>query len=348
MDSDVRAEKDRIKSLSLHEIRNSNLILKDLTKFYKNYLAVNQLCVGIDENECFGLLGVNGAGKTSTFKMLTGDEIISSGEAWVNGISVKTGMIKVHRKIGYCPQFDALLDDLTGRETLKIFCLLRGVPRNQIHNVTMQLATDLNFVQHLDKKIKAFSGGNKRKLSTSLALIGNPSVIYLDEPTTGMDPGARRQLWNSIMKIRATGKSVILTSHSMEECEALCTRLAVMVNGEFKCLGSTQHLKNKFSNGFVLTIKAGKKSVEERIVYINQIKSMVEQRFPGAVLEEAYMDILKYYVPSSDMKWSTMFGIMEEAKNNLNIDDYSLGQTSLEQIFLLFTKSQRSETSKKN
>lgn len=118
--------------------------------------------------ECFGLLGVNGAGKTSTFKMLTGDETISAGEAWVDGISVKTSMNKVHQRIGYCPQFDALLDDLTGRETLRIFALLRGIPRREIDGVSRQLAEELAFTKHLDKRIKAYSGGNKRKLSTAL------------------------------------------------------------------------------------------------------------------------------------------------------------------------------------
>lgn len=102
------------------------------------------------------------------FKMLTGDESITSGEAWVDGISVKTNMNKVHQRIGYCPQFDALLDDLTGRETLKIFALLRGVPTNEINAVSSQLAEQLAFTKHLDKRIKAYSGGNKRKLSTAL------------------------------------------------------------------------------------------------------------------------------------------------------------------------------------
>lgn len=100
--------------------------------------------------------------------MLTGDETISAGEAWVEGISVKTAMNKVHQRIGYCPQFDALLDELTGRETLRIFALLKGIPRNEINNVSMQLANELNFAKHLDKRIKAYSGGNKRKLSTAL------------------------------------------------------------------------------------------------------------------------------------------------------------------------------------
>jgi ABC-type glutathione transport system ATPase component len=129
---------------------------------------LNELNVGCCRGECFGLLGVNGAGKTSTFKMLTGDETISSGEAWVEGLSVKTDMNKVHQRIGYCPQFDALLDDLTGRETLRIFALLRGIPRQDINKISMQLADDLNFTKHLDKRIKAYSGGNKRKLSTAL------------------------------------------------------------------------------------------------------------------------------------------------------------------------------------
>ena len=127
---------------------------------------------------------MNGAGKTSTFKMLTGDEIISAGDAWINGISIKKRMDKIHKKIGYCPQFDALLEDLTGRETLRIFCLLRGVPRSQINHISINLATELNFIKHIDKQVKAYSGGNKRKLSTALTLIGDPNVMYLDEPTS--------------------------------------------------------------------------------------------------------------------------------------------------------------------
>jgi ATP-binding cassette, subfamily A (ABC1), member 3 len=122
------------------------------------------------------MLGVNGAGKTSTFKMLTGDETISSGEAWVEGISIKTKMNQVHQRIGYCPQFDALFDDLTGRETLKIFALLRGVAQKRIDKVSEQLAEDLNFTKHLDKKTKAYSGGNKRKLST--ALVGTSMALF--------------------------------------------------------------------------------------------------------------------------------------------------------------------------
>jgi ATP-binding cassette, subfamily A (ABC1), member 3 len=238
-----------VNNMQLTEIKNYNLVVRNMTKFYKKFLAVNQLTLGVDKYECFGLLGINGAGKTTTFKMLIGDETFSGGDAWVQGISLKKNMKEVHKQIGYCPQFDALIDDMTGRETLRFFCFLRGVPRKHIADVSNALATELNFTKHIDKQVKAYSGGNKRKLSTAVALIGNPSLVYLDEPTTGMDPGAKRHLWSVICKVRNQGRSIILTSHSMEECEALCTRLAIMVNGEFKCLGSVQHLKSKFSKG---------------------------------------------------------------------------------------------------
>lgn len=179
-DIDVKQEKERINSILSSDYDNYNLIMKNVSKYYKDFLAVNQLCVGIKSCECFGLLGVNGAGKTSTFKMLTGDAKISNGEAYVQGISLKMNMKEVHQRIGYCPQFDALVDDLTGRETLKLFALSRGIPAFKLNDVITKLAEDFNFTRHLDKEVRAYSGGNKRKLSTAVALLGNPVIIYLD------------------------------------------------------------------------------------------------------------------------------------------------------------------------
>lgn len=125
------------------------------------------------------MLGVNGAGKTSTFKMLTGDTKISSGEAYVRGISLKNNMPEVHKIIGYCPQFDALLEEMTGAETLELFALLRGIHPSHIPALTHHLATELNFMKHINKRVEEYSGGNKRKLSTAVALIGNPVLVYL-------------------------------------------------------------------------------------------------------------------------------------------------------------------------
>ncbi|XP_053679934.1 phospholipid-transporting ATPase ABCA3-like [Anopheles nili] len=340
LDDDVWQEKKRVKMLSDAELTNSNLVVSDLTKYYGKFLAVNELSVSVDGSECFGLLGVNGAGKTSTFKMLTGDENISAGEAWVKGISLKSNLNQVHKVIGYCPQFDALLEDLTGRETLKIFALLRGIPSHEIGFETLRLAEELNFMKHIDKRVKEYSGGNKRKLSTALALLANPAVVYLDEPTTGMDPGAKRHLWNVIINVKKAGKSIVLTSHSMEECEALCTRLAIMVNGEFKCLGSTQHLKNKFSKGYFLTIKLNRTG-DGTTANGDSVKQFIAHNFSQAVLKEEYHDSLTYHITQSELKWSSMFGLMEDAKKTLDIEDYALGQTSLEQVFLFFTKYQR-------
>ena len=310
-DEDVKYEKERINSMRPEDYLNYNLVMKNMTRYYKDFMAVNQLCVGIKHSECFGLLGVNGAGKTSTFKMLIGDLKISHGEAWVQGISLKKNMRGVHRNIGYCPQFDALIDDLTGKETLRLFALSRGIPRYKLQDVIDKLSSDLNFTKHLDKQVKAYSGGNKRKLSTAVALLGNPVIIYLDEPTTGMDPGAKRNLWDVMCNVRDSGKTIVLTSHSMEECEALCTRLvrellmsklslsnekyfqAIMVNGEFKCLGSTQHLKNKFGEGFILTLKLARKISSEDELGLTESQEMtVEKNFVREFIEQEFQDAI--------------------------------------------------------
>uniref|UniRef100_A0A1A9X391 ABC transporter domain-containing protein n=1 Tax=Glossina brevipalpis TaxID=37001 RepID=A0A1A9X391_9MUSC len=358
VDDDVEREKKYIEKMSLDELRIQNLVVDRVTKYYGKFLAVNQLSICVKSEECFGLLGVNGAGKTTTFKMLTGDERITYGTAYVRGMNLVTEMNKIYKQIGYCPQFDALLDDLTGRETLKIFCLIRGVREESIDHLSEELAKSFGFMRHLDKETRAYSGGNKRKLSAAIAVIGSPSVIYLDEPTSGIDPAARRQLWNMVCRIRDSGKSIILTSHNMEECEALCTRLAIMVNGELKCIGSTQHLKNKFSKGLILKLKvrssvvlrsdssrtsllrstSGFLSVPEQDV--KNVKQFVQMEFPQAVLQEEYQGILTFYIPLSSIKWSQIFGLMESNRDQLNIEDYSISQTTLEEIFLDFAKHQ--------
>lgn len=183
-DSDVLEEKRRIRAGEISQ-RNHCVLLKDVTKYYGNFLAVNKLCLGIKEYECFGLLGINGAGKTSTFKMMTGDVKISYGNGWINQMNLRSEMKEVHKYIGYCPQFDALLDDLTGKETLIMYSLLRGVPIKDSGIIAEQLAKDFDFHRHINKQVKNYSGGNKRKLSAALALIGDPPIIFLDEPTTG-------------------------------------------------------------------------------------------------------------------------------------------------------------------
>uniref|UniRef100_A0A1Y1MCM6 ABC transporter domain-containing protein n=1 Tax=Photinus pyralis TaxID=7054 RepID=A0A1Y1MCM6_PHOPY len=339
LDVDVLHEQEKVRAMPLQQIHHTAVVMKDVTKYYGAFLAVDNLCVSIDQYECFGLLGVNGAGKTTTFKIMTGDLRMSSGEAWINGINLTASMKTIYKRIGYCPQFDALLDELTCFETLTIFSLIRGMSFADSRNMAKNLSHDLDFYQHLHKKVNELSGGNKRKLSTALALIGDPSVLFLDEPTSGMDPVTKRYIWNVLCGVRDRGKCIILTSHSMEECEALCTRSAIMVNGIFMCIGSTQHLKTKFSEGYTLIVKMKK---QENYSF-SVIEDFVKDSFGAVLIRERHQDLITFYIQDKMLPWSRMFGIMEEAKAFLNIEDYSLGQSSLEQVFLSFTKYQKEE-----
>lgn len=186
-DSDVLQEKNKVDQIvqEKSEISSYNLLLHNVTKCYNNFIAVNNLSLTVTEKECFGLLGINGAGKTTTFKMLTGDLKLSSGDVWISGICLSRKEKNFYQNVGYCPQFDALLEDLTCFETLIMFGLLRGITRKHTVSLAKDLAKRFDFYNHLYKKVKQLSGGNKRKLSTAIALLGNPKVVYLDEPSTG-------------------------------------------------------------------------------------------------------------------------------------------------------------------
>lgn len=183
-DTDVKQETERVRNDEITKT-NHKVVLKDTTKYYHRFLAVNRLCLGVKEGECFGLIGLNGAGKTTTLKMLIGEEAISKGDAWVSGQSLMGRLSKVRRSIGYCPQFDALYPDFTGKETLLIFCLLKGYRWKDCERAVSLLAHQFRFTKHLNKRVAHYSGGNKRKLNTAIAILGEPPVIFLDEPSTG-------------------------------------------------------------------------------------------------------------------------------------------------------------------
>ncbi|KAL2092632.1 hypothetical protein ACEWY4_012430 [Coilia grayii] len=335
-DVDVACERRRVLR---GDADNDMLKIDNLTKVYKSrkmgrILAVDRLCLGVRPGECFGLLGVNGAGKTTTFKMLTGDEATTGGEAFIGGRSILRELLKVQQSIGYCPQFDALFEDLTAREHLELYTRLRGIPWKDEERVVQWALEKLELTKYADKPAGTYSGGNKRKLSTAIALIGYPSLIFLDEPTTGMDPKARRFLWNLIIDIIKTGRSVVLTSHSMEECEALCTRLGIMVNGRFKCLGSIQHLKNRFGDGYMITVRTKTtSSVKEVVKFFNR-------NFPEAILKERHHTKIQYQLKSERISLAQVFSKMEQVVEVLSIEDYSVSQTTLDNVFVNFAKKQ--------
>ncbi|XP_036255443.1 LOW QUALITY PROTEIN: phospholipid-transporting ATPase ABCA7 [Molothrus ater] len=331
-DQDVARERARVGSIPPH---GHLLLLKDLTKVYRRRKApaVDRLCVAIPPGECFGLLGVNGAGKTSTFKMLTGDTEVTLGEAWLKGHSVLTDLQSVHQHMGYCPQFDAITDLLTGREHLEFYSRLRGIPEEETPRVAQWGITALGLAPHADRPAGKYSGGNKRKLSTAIALLGCPPVVFLDEPTTGMDPQARRFLWERILGVIRDGRSVVLTSHSMEECEALCTRMAIMVNGRFRCLGSVQHLKNRFGDGYTVVVRAGGPGPAA-------VQSLLQQHFPGIVLREQHGGLLQYHLPARVTSLATVFSLLAAHRGPCHIEDYSVSQTTLDQVFMHFAQEQ--------
>jgi ATP-binding cassette, subfamily A (ABC1), member 3 len=220
-------------------------------------LAVKGVSFGVKKGECFGLLGTNGAGKTSTFKVLSGEILPNYGKALIANMNTETDMKHIGSLIGYCPQFDALLENLTAREHLELYAAIKGIPENMRESLIQNKLRQLNLKQYENVLAGTYSGGNKRKLSVAIALLGNPPIILLDEPSSGMDPEARRFMWSVVSEISVQNKtsSVILTTHSMEEAEALSTKLAIMVEGRIKCIGPVQALKSKFGKGFEIEVK---------------------------------------------------------------------------------------------
>merc|ERR1711871_607698 len=284
---------------------------------------------------CFGLLGVNGAGKTTTLGMLTGDQAPTEGNAWVNGHSIINDMQAVRRGVGFCPQFDALLDNMTGREHLHLFARTKGIPEEHVLMVAEQLLQLVNLSMFADKPSGAYSGGNKRKLSLAIALVGNPQLVFLDEPSTGMDPVSRRFMWN-VIEATAKERSVVLTTHSLDECEALCNQVVVMVGGKLKCLGNIQHLKSRFGMGYTVELKSD-------ISLQGPTEAFIKQQLHG-VVTECHDGWFKAKIPQDKVTLAQVFRSIETHRDALQLRDYSVCQTSLEQIFLHFAQGQKEET----
>ncbi|CAB4317029.1 unnamed protein product [Prunus armeniaca] len=282
-DIDVKTERTRVLSGS---IDNAIIYLRNLWKVYpggKLYgpkIAVNSLTFAVQEGECFGFLGTNGAGKTTTLSMLTGEEFPTDGTACIFGKDICSNPKAARRHIGFCPQFDALLEFLTVQEHLELYATIKGVPDYQIDDVVMEKLVEFDLLKHANKPSFSLSGGNKRKLSVAIAMIGDPPIVILDEPSTGMDPIAKRFMWEVISRLstRRGKTAVILTTHSMNEAQALCTRMGIMVGGRLRCIGSPQHLKTRFGNHLELEVKPFEVSsgdlenlcrvIQERLSYV--------------------------------------------------------------------------------
>uniref|UniRef100_A0A8C5MKI8 ATP binding cassette subfamily A member 12 n=1 Tax=Leptobrachium leishanense TaxID=445787 RepID=A0A8C5MKI8_9ANUR len=341
-DEDVKTERERVES---NRAEGSLLQLQDLTKVFhhvnKQMIAVNHMTLAIPPGECFGLLGVNGAGKTTTFKMLTGDISPSKGNIKVrdqhgNLVDV-LGFNKDWSSFGYCPQEDALDDLMTGEEHLYYYARIHGIPERKIKSECYTLLQKLHLMQYKDRITANYSCGTRRKLSTALALIGKPSILLLDEPSSGMDPKTKRHLWKIISEEVKDRCAVVLTSHSMEECEALCTRLAIMVKGEFQCIGSLQHIKSRFGKGFTV-----KMHLKDSSVSVDTITTFMHFHFPNTYLKDHHFTMVEYHVPMSPGGVASIFDLLETNKTNLNIIHFSVSQTTLDEVFINFAQSQAS------
>ena len=257
VDSDVQAEEDRVMR-SNPKTTDDVIQLRRLRKVYNGEkVAVDRITFGLQRGQCFGLLGINGAGKTTTFSMISGENAPTKGTAVLCGMDMIEEPVKVRRLLGMCPQSHALLDLLTVREHLELFGRIKGVPEEDMNDVIEYRMEDMGIKQYENKKAMSLSGGNKRKLSVAQALIGNPPLVLMDEPSTGMDPVSRRALWDIISMVSAKRKecTIIITTHSMEEAEALCTKVGIMVGGRLRCFGTIQDLKSKFGHGYTLNAK---------------------------------------------------------------------------------------------
>ena len=233
-----------------------------LTKKYKSLVAVDDLHLQIPEGELFALLGVNGAGKTTTVKMLCCLTVPTQGDAYVGGYSIIKDPLKVKELLGVSPQETAIAPNLTAKENLELICCLWGYDKEKQENKIRELSNRLGLGSVLDRKAGKLSGGWQRRLSIAMALIGEPAVLFLDEPTLGLDVLARHELWEVIQELKGN-ITIILTTHYMEEAEALSDRIGILKDGKLLVTGTAQELKeatgtHNFEDAFISIVKEGK------------------------------------------------------------------------------------------
>ena len=232
---------------------------------FKSTKAVRDISLCLEYGECFGFLGVNGAGKTTTFKCLSREILPTSGKIYIDNKEINEDFDKVRSLIGYCPQFDAIFESLTVYENLEFYGIIKGAKRDKIKSIVYALMKEMSLFQFKDIVSGTLSGGNKRKLSVAISMICNPPIILLDEPSTGMDPEARRFMWGVIHRISINRQksTIIMTTHSMEEAETLCKRMGILVDGQFKCLATKDEIKEKYGYGYEINLQINNPNIKE-------------------------------------------------------------------------------------
>ena len=220
--------------------------IENLTEDYGDVKAVDGLTLSIPEAEVFGLLGPNGAGKTTTINCLTGVLKPTAGTIKVGGLDAASEGSKVREILGVSPQESAVYPYLTGRENVRLFGTLYSVPKKRLDARVDEMMEKVGLVEEAGRKVGKYSGGMKRRVSIAMALVQDPRIVLLDEPTVGMDPQSRRAVWDFVMELRDEGKTIVLTTHYMEEAEELCDRVGIIDHGRLIELGSPAGLKEKY------------------------------------------------------------------------------------------------------
>ncbi|CAL5374702.1 unnamed protein product [Camellia sinensis] len=357
-DEDVLEEENTVKKEAKEGAVDPNIAvqIRGLVKVYpgatkigcckckktSHYHALKGLWVNFAKDQLFCLLGPNGAGKTTAINCLTGITPVTAGDALIYGHSVRSsvGMSNIRKIIGVCPQFDILWDALSGREHLHLFARIKGLPAASIESVAQKSLAEVKLTEAAKTRAGSYSGGMKRRLSVAISLIGDPKLVILDEPTTGMDPITRRHVWDIIENAKK-GRAIVLTTHSMEEADILSDRIGIMAKGRLRCIGTSIRLKSRFGTGFISNISfAGAangtpvRGEDVPIVNHEPVKQFFKKHL-NVVPKEENKSFLTYVIPHEKEELLTnFFAELQDREREFGIADIQLGLTTLEEVFL--------------
>lgn len=331
---DVAEEREKVKQLMLESPENHAIVCDNLRKVYPARdgnppkIAVKGMYLALPQTGCFGLLGPNGAGKTSFISMMIGLTQPTSGTVFVNGLDLRTSMDEIYSMMGVCPQYDLLWETLTAREHLLFYGRLKNLGGAALKEAVEASLKNANLFHGgvADKPAGKYSGGMKRRLSVAISLIGDPKVVYMDEPSTGLDPASRNNLWN-LVRLAKQDRAIVLTTHSMEEAEALCDRLGIFVDGSLQCIADARELKARYGGSLVLTITTTPEHDAE-------VEDMVRYLSPNAHKTYHLAGTQKFELPKHDLRIADVFEAVEIAKTRLPIHAWGLSDTSLEDVFI--------------
>ncbi|CAI9112239.1 OLC1v1012658C1 [Oldenlandia corymbosa var. corymbosa] len=332
--SDVLQEREKVEQLLLESSNHQAIICDNLKKVYPGRdgnpekFAVRGLSLALPRGECFGMLGPNGAGKTSFINMMTGLIKPSSGTAYVGGLDIRNQMSSIYTSMGVCPQHDLLWETLTGREHLLFYGRLKNLKGAALTQAVEDSLKSVNLFHGgvADKQAGKYSGGMKRRLSVAISLIGNPQVVYMDEPSTGLDPASRSSLWN-VVKRAKQHTAIILTTHSMEEAEHLCDRLGIFVDGSLQCIGNPKELRARYGGSYVFTMTTSMDHEAE-------VENLVRQLSPSAIKTYQISGTQKFELPKNEVKIADVFQAVEKAKSRFTVHAWGVADTTLEDVFI--------------